>query len=115
MVTRPRPPEREGDQFVNLVLPDEVCKGESLEVNDEHTRKTPHRHLFCGLTVVLTPGAVPACTRREGKVLALCPLELNIFDDMFAPRYLWRERYPKTSTVFLLLFFYFELLSIITD
>lgn len=42
VVTRPRPPEREGDQLVNLVSPDEVCKGEPLEVNDEHTRKTPH-------------------------------------------------------------------------
>ena len=68
MVTRPRPPEREGDQLVNLVSPDEVCKGESLEVNNEHTRKTPHGHLLRGLTVVLTPGAIPVCTRREGKV-----------------------------------------------
>ena len=61
----PRPPEREGDQLVNLVSPDEVHEGESLQVKDEHTRETPHRHLFCGLTVFLTLRAVPVCTRRE--------------------------------------------------
>ena len=82
MVTRPRSPEREGDQLVNLVSPDEVCKGESLEVNNEHTRKTPHRHLFCGLTVVLTPGAVPACSGRE-KVVRRCPMELERFLERF--------------------------------
>ena len=62
---RPHPPEREGDQLVNLVSPDEVHEGESLQVKDEHTRETPHRHLFCRLTVLLTLRAVPVCTGRE--------------------------------------------------
>ena len=39
---RPHPPEREGDQLVNLVSPDEVHEREPLQVEDEHTRETPH-------------------------------------------------------------------------
>ena len=79
---RPCPPEREGDQLVNLVSPDEVHEGESLQVEDEHTRKTPHRHLFCGLTVFLTLRAVPVCTRREGKIVSILV--------SFGPQHFWR-------------------------
>ena len=62
---RPHPPERKGHQLINLVSPDEVHKGEPLEVEDEHTTKTPHWHLFSGLTVFLTLRAVPVCTKTE--------------------------------------------------
>ena len=79
---RPRPPEREGDQLVNLVSPDEVHERKPLQVEDEHTWETPHRHLFCGLAVFLTLRAVPVCTRREGKIVSiLVP---------FGPQHFWR-------------------------